>query len=142
MNITSMIRGGLIAVLPLFAAACAWSSDPDYIGGHPVDTYIAQVKQERQTGEPIRIAYKCFNDCVIKLGGANVEIAPNAILSAHAIWGGVPAEDLMTPAVYAEMVPPCARRVLDRTPYMTDPLWRVRGRDILAACPQMHELRE
>ena len=141
MKIKTLICRGLFA-LPLFATACAWNSDPDYVGGHPVSTYVEQVRQERQTGAPIRIADKCFNDCVIKLGGKNVEIAPDAILSAHAIWGGVPKEDLMTPAVYAAMVPACARQVLDRTPYMTDPLSRVRGRDILAACPQMHELRQ
>ena len=118
------------------------SADPGYLGGGTIVAYARDVQQQRLSGAPMRIGSKCYNACVLQLGAANVEIAPDAMLSAHVDWIGNRPEDMLSPALYAAMVPECARRVLDRPPYLTDPLHRVYGRDILAACPQMHALRQ
>jgi hypothetical protein len=140
-----IVKTGLavaFGILTLSFAPPSAIADPDYLGGRTIVAYARDVQQEPLSGAPMRIGSKCYNGCVLKLGAANVEIAPDALLSAHVDWVGNRPEDMLNPALYAAMVPECARRVLDRPPYMTDPLHRVYGRDILAACPQMHAMRQ
>ena len=102
-----------LGVLVLPSASCPASADPDYLGGRGLAADAREIQQQRLTGEPVRIGSKCFNACIVKLGAANVEIAPDALFSAHASWMGYAPEDLLTPAVYGQMVPECARRVPD-----------------------------
>src|SRR5205823_6023184 len=93
--ISKTILALVLAVSALPFASGAASADPGYPGERGLAGYVREVQQERLTGAPIRIESKCFNACVVKLGATNIEIAPDALLSAHANWAGNAPEDLL-----------------------------------------------
>lgn len=121
-----------------FLAACV-GSNPDYAGGKPVEQYAWEVANANTAGALVMVAGKCYSPgCVLKLGAKEVRIDPDAMVSAYVRWPGYQGASLSLDA-YRRGVPACARALLDRPPRM-DPLSRVYGREILAACPGMKPL--
>src|SRR5579862_8357237 len=136
MKSKSLSIGAAAIALMMGLAGCA-GGDRAYT---PVVQYAAAARIARDAGDPVAIRGKCYNACVVTLASGNVLIDPDAVFSAYVAWPGYRPDERLTKAAY-EMVPACARAVLDaRRASAFDPLARVYGSQILAACPEMKPL--
>jgi hypothetical protein len=105
----------------------------------PIEQYAAAARLAHDAGTPVAIRGKCYNACIVRLASGNVYIDPDAVFSAHVSWPGYGPGERLTIAAY-QMVPACARAVLEGRTFAFDPLARVYGSQILAACPEMKPL--
>jgi len=120
----------------LVVAGCAGG----YAKYTPLVQYAAATRIADDAGAPVEIRGHCYNACVVQLAAGNVYVDPDALFSAHVAWPGYRSDERLTSAAY-RVVPACARTVLDqrrRSPF--DPMARVYGSQILAACPDMKPL--
>lgn len=106
----------------------------------PGEQYAVAAPLIRDAGAAVAIRGKCYNACVAQLAAPMVYIDPEAVFSAHVSWPGYRPDERLTRASY-QRVPACAQAVLEsRRQFAFDPLARVYGAQILAACPDMKPL--
>lgn len=137
MKLRSLAAATAACALASFLAACGGGGEADY---RPLAQYAAATRIARDAGAPVAIRGKCYNACLVQLASGNVYIDPDAVFAAHVVWPGFRSNERLTIAAY-QMVPACARAVLEERQHSRfDPLARVYGSQILAACPDMKPL--
>ena len=120
----------------LALAGCAGGGS----GYKPLAQYAAAAPIGHDAGPPVAIRGKCYNSCILQLASGSVYIDPDAVFSARVAWPGYRAAEQLTASAF-RTVPACARAVLGGRPRSAfDPLARVYGSQILAACPDMKPL--
>ena len=120
----------------LALAGCAGG----YADYRPGEQYAVATALGDDGGNAVTIRGKCYDACIARLAAGTVYIDPNAVFSAHVAWPGYRADERLTSAAYRQ-VPACAQAVLEgRRTFAFDPLKRVYGAQILAACPDMKPL--
>jgi hypothetical protein len=136
MKITPIAAAAIACACAMVLTAC----DGGLAAKRPLRQYASLAPATGDAGVAVRIRGKCYDACVAQLAAGNVYIDPDAVFSAYVSWPGYSAQERLTSAAY-RMVPACARAVLDgRRSFAFDPLSRVYGSQILAACPDMKPL--
>lgn len=136
MKLRPLVAVAAAGACVLALAGCGES----YAGYKPGEQYAVAAPLAQDAGGSVAIRGKCYNACVARLAAANVYIDPEAVFSAHVAWPGFRPDQRLSTAAY-EKVPACAHAVLEgHRRFAFDPLSRVYGAQILAACPEMKPL--